>query len=332
MEMGVVCVALTATAAALASAVPASALIVTGGGSPSTDYLVVFDVDANYPPGAPSQVRCVDGNSACDDDRTVDGICSLRIKVCANSTVSGACSASGVSQINVDHSFDTGDDPKFDPDFLALRQEIDMDFTFPVTAGDACTGTVIVKVPIRGPYGNDHCGRGRKTLELHSVQTGAAAVIDTDALKLFCDPAPGCGAKKLYHSTFDRIQKQIFNQNCALSGCHDSQSQSGGLLLETGASWNNLVGAPPGHLPQNMVARNAGWLRVHVLAANLSGDPSTSFLYHKIEGDLPNVDYGLRMPRNRPKLKGILRNIIRLWIEGGAPDDTPEQIWVPGTF
>ena len=68
------------------------------------------------------------------------------------------------------------------------------------------------------------------------------------------------------------------------------------------------------------------------MTADASGDPATSFLYHKIEGDLPDVNYGLRMPRNRPKLKGTLRNIIRLWIEGGAPDDTPAQIWIPGTF
>ena len=332
MEMAVVRRA-ALVVAVLAAAVPASAVIVTGGGSPSSDCLVVFDVDANYPVDAPTQVRCIDGTS-CDDDGTVDGVCSLRIKVCANSTAIPGCTANGVSQINVDHSFDSAEDSKFDPDFLALRQEIDMDFTFPVTANGVCTGTVTVKVPIKGPYGNDHCGRSRKKLELHSVQTGAAATIDTDVLELYCDPAPtnGCDPKTLYHSTFDRIQKQIFNQNCALSGCHDSQSQSGGLLLETGASWGNLVGAPPGHLPQNMAARSAGWLRVHVVTADVSGDPATSYLSHKLEGDLPDVNYGLRMPRNRPKLKGTLRNIIRLWIEGGAPDDTPAKIWVPGTF
>src|SRR6185369_4897598 len=102
-----------------------------GGGSSTTDCLVAFDVAANFPIDAPKQVRCVDGDPNCDDDNTVNGICSLRIKVCANSTFSSACAISGVSQINVDHSFDTGNDPKFAPDFLALRQRIEGDFTFP---------------------------------------------------------------------------------------------------------------------------------------------------------------------------------------------------------
>jgi hypothetical protein len=145
-------------------------------------------------------------------------------------------------------------------------------------------------------------------------------------LKLYCEPAPlnGCNPKKLFASTFDRIQGQIFNQNCALSGCHDSQSQSGGLLLETGAAYGNLVN----HAPVNAAAVAAQWLRVDAPMLGVSGDLDTSFLFHKIEGDLPNSDYGLRMPRNKPKLNGTLRDIIRLWIEAGAP----QNVWVPGTF
>ena len=49
------------------------------------------------------------------------------------------------------------------------------------------------------------------------------------------------------------------------------------------------------------------------------------------EGDLPDINYGLRMPRNRPKLNSTLRNIIRDWIEAGAPPNLP-NLWVPGTF
>lgn len=307
--------------AMFAVAAPASALLIGGGGSSTTDCLVAFDVDANFPIGAPKQVRCVDGDPNCDDDNTVNGICSLRIKVCANSTFSSACTLSGVSQINVDHSFDTGDDPKFDPDFLALRQRIGSDFTFPVTGADTCTSTVIFQVAIKGPLGSNKCSRQRKKLKLHSVsQPAAGPVTDTDTLKLYCDPAPlnGCDPQTLFDSTFERIQKQVFNQSCAVGGCHDSQSDAGGLLLETGASYDNLVN----HIPVNVSAADAGWLRVR------PSDLDASFLFHKIEGDLPDVTFGLRMPRERPKLNGTLRDIIRLWIEAGAPKD----IWVPGTF
>jgi hypothetical protein len=48
---------------------------------------------------------------------------------------------------------------------------------------------------------------------------------------------------------------------------------------------------------------------------------------HKITGDLPSPAYGLRMPRNRPKLDQYLIDLIRLWIEAGAPASG----WVPGT-
>ena len=63
------------------------------------------------------------------------------------------------------------------------------------------------------------------------------------------DPAPsnGCDPQTLFTGgTFDRIQRQVFNQNCALSGCHDSQSQAGDLLLETGAAPQGKNGGGPG--------------------------------------------------------------------------------------
>ena len=316
--------------ALLAFAAPAAAVIVGGGGSQSKDCLVVFDADANFPPANPTQVRCVDGDT-CDADGTVDGICTLRVQVCANSTFNGACTVSGVQQINVEHSFDTASDPKFDPDFLAVRQTVEMDFNpYPVTTANTCSDPVYLHVPIKGPLGNNHCSKGMKKLKLQSVSTFASgSVADNDTLKFYCEPAPtnGCDPQTLYASTFDRIQKQIFNQHCALSGCHDSQSDSGSLLLETGASYNNLVN----HVPNKPAAAAAGWLRVNATVPGMSGDLETSFLYRKIEHDLPDSSYGPPMPLNRPKLNSTLRNIIRDWIQAGAPPNTP-HLWVPGTY
>jgi len=312
---------------ALVCARPAAALVIGGGGAPTKDCLVALDVDANFPYEAPNQVRCVDGDTACDADMTVNGSCSLRVKVCANSTYSAACTANGVAQINVDHATDNGNDPKFDPDFLAIRQRIASDFTFPVTQADKCTSTVIVTVPIKGPLGSGHCSRRRKKLKLHSVsQPASGSLTDTDTLKLSCLPAPlnGCDPHTLYASTFDRIQKQIFNQSCALGGCHDSQTQSGGLLLETGASYDNLVG----QIPTKVAAQNAGWLRVRVVTPDVYGDLPTSFLFHKLEGDFPDGDFGDRMPKDKAKISATLRDIIERWIKAGAP----KTLWVPGTF
>ena len=95
------------------------------------------------------------------------------------------------------------------------------------------------------------------------------------------------------------------------------------LLLETGAAHGNLVNAAP----LNFSAFNAGWLRVDVVP-DVSGSPDTSYILHKLEGSLPDDSFGERMPLDRSKLKTTLRDLIRLWIEAGAP----QTGWVPGTF
>ncbi|MEO8604086.1 MAG: hypothetical protein ABI629_16035 [bacterium] len=310
-------------AALLLGAAPAAAIIVGGGGAKSKDCVLVFDVAANYPATAPRSVRCVDGDPTCDSDGVINGLCSIEVAVCAKSTFDPVCAVSGLNSVDIDHSDDNGD-PKFDPDFLALRSRIANEFTYPVTTADTCTSAVVFRVPIKGPLGKNRCSRQKKKLKLHAASnpSPAGVIADADALELSCAPNPlnGCAPQQLYGGTFERIQKQIFNQSCALSGCHDSQSQSGGLLLETGAAYGNLVNQPPA----NDSAAGAGWLRVDALLS----DPDTSFLFHKIDGDLPDPSYGVRMPRNRPKLNKTLRDIIELWIRAGAP----QTGWVPETY
>ncbi|MFN8642354.1 MAG: hypothetical protein U0802_12125 [Candidatus Binatia bacterium] len=316
------------TALALAWATAAPALVIGGGGSASTDCLLALSVDANFPAAKPKQVRCVDGDPACDDDGVVNGVCYLRVQLCANSTFDASCTLSGLQSVTVEHALDNGD-PQFDPDFQSLQTRVNTDFGFPVLAADACSTVGIVHVPIKGPLGsNNACSRQKKKLKLRSLSTAGPAGIreDKDTLKLYCEPAPanGCDPQTLFLGTFDRIQRQIFDQSCAVSGCHDSQTQSGGLLLETGASYGNLVN----HVPSNFAAFSAGWRRVD---ATPPGDPTnvdTSYILRKLAGDLPDASYGARMPFNRPKLNGALRDILEKWIQA----DAPANGWVPGTF
>ena len=117
------------------------------------------------------------------------------------------------------------------------------------------------------------------------------------------------------------MQRQVFNQTCAVSACHDSEALAGGLLLETGASHANLVGAAPTNVP----AGNAGWDRIAVPAVGV-GDLTRSYMLHKITGDLP-AGFGSRMPLGGRKLDRTLIDVITLWIAAGAPNDG----WVPGT-
>jgi hypothetical protein len=179
-------------------------------------------------------------------------------------------------------------------------------------------------VLIKGPFksgSKNTCGTVTKTIQLTAVSQVIAGKMskDGDTLKLSCAAAPsdGCNPRVLFTGTFDRIQRQIFNQSCALSSCHDSQSQTGDLLLESGASYTNLVNVDPA----NAAALGSAWKRVN------PGDSATSFIYHKVTGDLANASFGGRMPLGKPKLNKTLINAIQLWIAAGAPDSG----WVPGT-
>jgi len=307
--------------AAVLADVPAHAVVVGGGGNETTDCLTVFDATVNYPPAKPRDIRCTDG-AGCDADHTVNGVCQFPLAVCANSTFDAACTLNGVETIRVEHSADNGD-PRFDPAFQALATRVTNEIDAPTTTADKCTQPTNFFIAIKGPFGGT-CKKNTKTVKLVTVSKviGGRIYTDKDKIRLTCEPDPDmCDAQLLFGgNTFDRIQNQIFDQSCAVSGCHDSQSMTGGLLLETGASYDNLVNATP----TNGAAIAAGWKRVTVIDAD-TGDPDTSLLYAKVSG--PPEGFGARMPFNRKPIDRRLIEVIRLWIAAGAP----KTGLVPGT-
>jgi hypothetical protein len=132
-----------------------------------------------------------------------------------------------------------------------------------------------------------------------------------------------CDPQVFFSGTFDRIQTQIFNKNCAVSGCHDSQSHTGNMVLESTSSLANLINV----VPENSAAAMADggiWRRVRVIDS-MTGDPDHSLIVAKLNG--PPKDFGARMPKDRPKLDQSLIDVIQLWVAAGAPD----MGWVPGT-
>jgi len=298
----------------------AQAIIYGGGGGARADCLAVFDADLNDPPSRPRQMRCADGD-VCDADGVVNGICQFQVAVCANSTFDPAhCTLAGVDEILVDHSLDNGD-PRFDVDFQALQSRIENAVDFPDEDPDECSTPANIRVPIVGPLANGQCKSAKKIVRMktRSISFLGKRYTDTDKLTLICDPSPACTPQTVFTSSFQRIQRQVLNQSCALSGCHDSQSQMGGLLLEEGTAYGALVDVTP----LNAAAAGAGWKRVD--GTNASAE--TSFIVHKLTGDL-DPGMGDRMPFQRPKLPSYLVDIIKHWIEAGAP----ETGWVPGTF
>jgi hypothetical protein len=309
-----------------------------GGGSSRTDCLLVLQAPANDPPDRPKKVTCVDGDPSCDHDGTLNGVCEFQVAACANSTFDpDRCTAAGVASVTVDHAVDNANDPKFDTEFQALQSRIDSRFELPTETQDLCTSPTLIHVVLQGPFpsgGGSICKRAKKEIKivtLSTFQQGKQSK-DTDKLELTCIPGPPpavgkppstapCDPQVIFPTgTFERIQRQIFNPNCAVSGCHVSNKQAGGQILEAGTSYAQIVNV----VPQNSAAAALGWLRIDAEDAS----PDKSFMYHKVTGDLPDkTSFGERMPRGRAKLDQFLIDILKLWIEAGAP----QTGWVPGT-
>jgi len=324
-------VAVLVAAIPLVATMPAAATVVGGGGSSRTDCLTAFDAAVNTPMTKPRSIRCADG-SPCDLDGVVNGVCNFKVAVCANSTFNpSACSLNGVRLVTVEHAADNGD-PKFDTQFQALQTRIDSDIgPFPRTTSDVCTTATNFFVPIKGPFKDNKCSKGKKQVRIVSESTVAAGMgtilVDKDKIDLVCDPpVGGCDPSVIYASTYDRVQRQIFNQNCAVSGCHDSNSfmNAAGLLLEASAFPDNLIN----HTPTNADAAALGWKRIFQIDS-MTGDTDQSYILHKVNGDFPAGpgDFGARMPKGRPKLDDTLIDVLTKWIQAGAPDSG----WVPGT-
>jgi hypothetical protein len=307
-----------------------STIIIGGGGGTRGDCLLVLETVPTFPANHPRHYRCADGEP-CDADGAVNGVCQFPVSACSNSTFDARCTSPGVASSVVDHALDNGDED-FDPEFQALQNVINT-LDFDTDTPDDCTSVIDFHVYVQGPFAGNACRRNKKLLRITTVSDFAGGTVtDRDRLRMICDPSPtfGCDPMTFYTSAFDRIQKQIFNQSCAVSGCHDSQTftASGNLLLEEGASYNYLIGTPlVGVTPDNDAAEAAGWLRVRQTSAT-TGDPQTSFLFRKVDHDLPGVEYGVGMPRLRPKLDQSLIDVIEAWIIAGAPNTG----WPAGTF
>jgi len=106
-------------------------------------------------------------------------------------------------------------------------------------------------------------------------------------------------------ATFSAVQQQIFTPNCAFSGCHGGNSPAEGMDLRAGAAYANIVNVQS--------SQKSSLDRIE------PSDPNNSYMYLKVIGD-PSIE-GLRMPRGRAMLSQQLLDLLRDWIERGAPND-----------
>ncbi len=102
--------------------------------------------------------------------------------------------------------------------------------------------------------------------------------------------------------TLASIQAKVFSVNCAIPGCHGGGTVQQGLRLDPGFSAGNLINvASP---------RDAALIRV------IPGNPNASFIIQKLEG---TQTLGDRMPQFGPYLPQATIDVIRQWIQLGAP-------------
>lgn len=102
--------------------------------------------------------------------------------------------------------------------------------------------------------------------------------------------------------TLASIQSNVFTPSCAIAGCHGGAGAQQGLRLDAGFSAANLINVPG--------TQDAALIRV------IPGNPNASFLIHKLEG---TQAVGVRMPAFSPPLAQVTIDVIRQWIQNGAP-------------
>jgi hypothetical protein len=135
-------------------------------------------------------------------------------------------------------------------------------------------------------------------------------VSNTAALLLFA--AAGCGSGRTIGGTaavvpptgvdFTTQIQPIFTNNCALSGCHASGSASGGMVLDPGQAYANLVNVTSSEVaPDKRV---------------VPGNSAASYIIEKLTHTAPRS--GERMPLGGDPLPDDQINLIRTWIDEGA--------------
>ncbi len=108
--------------------------------------------------------------------------------------------------------------------------------------------------------------------------------------------------------TLSSIQTNIFTPKCAIPGCHTGGNPTGQLSLQTGQSYNTLVGAGGTGVTSSGYGPR---LRVQ------PGNANNSVLYLKVSGNT----LGGQMPQGMQALSAAEMSAIQTWINNGAQNN-----------
>ena len=102
----------------------------------------------------------------------------------------------------------------------------------------------------------------------------------------------------------------LFTFSCAVAGCHDRASASGGQVLEEGSLFDAGTGIV------GVASQGAPLLRVQPF------DSQASYLIHKLQGTQFNVGgKGDQMPLDALPFDDEVVQVIRDWIDEGAQNN-----------
>jgi hypothetical protein len=99
-------------------------------------------------------------------------------------------------------------------------------------------------------------------------------------------------------SNFTSIQTELFNKNCALSGCHSGSFPAGGMDLTEGKAYQNIVSIKNSAKDLNLIEPS---------------NSTQSFIYQKVS----SFDPGFVMPA-AGRLPQYTIDTLRVWIDAGA--------------
>ncbi len=263
---------------ALVTAAAGLAFLCGGAAAQSNECLVSLSATAD-------NATVTRGGTAVTAVADTSGFCTFSVTACLNDTAPATCSPGPINRLRVSRSANQ-------KDLTALQKALQGNLP---TTQRSCT-TTSIKV-----------GQTRyKRVDLAATTSDGRG--DVDSLVLTCR----CGGNApIFNSTFEAIQKNIFEAHgCNQQACHGSSKQ-GGLDLSPDVAYQNLFEVP---------STESAFARVQ------PGDKSRSFLWLKLAAktDPTQLPVGVEvagapMPNNLAALSSDELDLVRLWIYAGAP-------------
>ncbi|MDJ0837756.1 MAG: hypothetical protein QNK37_14670 [Acidobacteriota bacterium] len=121
-----------------------------------------------------------------------------------------------------------------------------------------------------------------------------------NAVPIDAVPDPGGNEAVVYEG----VVEAIFTATCGGGTCHVGGPAQGGLALDQGVGYGEMVNVPS--------TQNGSLMRI------LPGDADNSYVYRKLLSSADAVYSGSRMPRGRAPLSDSDLALIRQWIQDGA--------------